>query len=196
MAAPDLPPRKIASRESSRSPPIAIWAWHAQHREANTLRAASSVEACAVKVAMRINKPERPRIQNTSWLGSIADRRSRGLCHLGIAGGTTSGFDLHGMTSLDLRPGKAYYCHDMNSLRSVALLGVMAVGAFAQGNLGGVTGVVADTSSAVVPEVKITLTSEQTNVSTSVVADTSGAYSVSRTYTRRLPPGGGEDWIP
>jgi hypothetical protein len=66
MTAPDLPPRNIASRESSRSPPMAIWAWHAQHREANTLRAASSVEACAVNVAMRINKPERLCIQNAS----------------------------------------------------------------------------------------------------------------------------------
>jgi hypothetical protein len=50
--------------------------------------------------------------------------------------------------------------------------------------LGGVTGVVVDTSSAAVPDVKITFTSEQTNVSTSVVADTSGAYSV-----RGLTPG-------
>src|SRR5258708_16370390 len=72
----------------------------------------------------------------------------------------------------------------MNSLRIVALLGVTALGAFAQGNLGGLTGVVADTSSAVVPEVKITLTSEQTNVSHSVIADNSGAYSV-----RGLQPG-------
>jgi len=72
----------------------------------------------------------------------------------------------------------------MNSLRFVALLGVTALGAFAQGNLGGLTGVVSDTSSAVVPEVKITLTSEQTNLSHSVVADTSGAYSV-----RGLQPG-------
>ena len=51
----------------------------------------------------------------------------------------------------------------MNSLRYVALLSVTALGAFAQGNLGGLTGVVSDTSSAVVPEVKITLTSEQTS---------------------------------
>src|SRR5258706_9397250 len=72
----------------------------------------------------------------------------------------------------------------MNSLRVVALLGVMAVGAFAQGNLGGLTGVVMDTSSAAVPDVKITLTSAQTNLSHSVVADTSGAYSV-----RGLQPG-------
>src|SRR5438876_10703470 len=73
---------------------------------------------------------------------------------------------------------------DMNSLRYVALFAVVAMCALAQGNLGGLTGVVADTSSAVVPEVKITLTSEQTNVSHSVVADTSGAYSV-----RGLQPG-------
>ena len=72
----------------------------------------------------------------------------------------------------------------MNSLRYLWLLIVTALGAFAQGNLGGLTGVVSDTSSAVVPEVKITLTSEQTNVSHSVVADSSGAYSV-----RGLQPG-------
>src|SRR5260370_34026787 len=72
----------------------------------------------------------------------------------------------------------------MKSLSSVALLGAMAVAAFAQGNLGGLTGVVADTSGAVVPEVKITLTSAQTSASHSVQADTSGAYSV-----RGLQPG-------
>ncbi len=72
----------------------------------------------------------------------------------------------------------------MNSLRYLSLLSVTALGAFAQGNLGGLTGVVSDTSSAVVPEVKITLTSEQTNLSHSVLADTSGAYSV-----RGLQPG-------
>ena len=72
----------------------------------------------------------------------------------------------------------------MNNLRVVALLALTALSAFAQGNLGGLTGVVADTSSAVVPEVKITLTSEQTNVSHSVMADTSGVYSV-----RGLQPG-------
>src|SRR5579859_8157214 len=66
----------------------------------------------------------------------------------------------------------------MNSLRFVTLMGVMTVGAFAQGNLGGLTGVVADTSGALVPEVKITLTNTQTNVSRSVQADTSGTYSV------------------
>src|SRR5438046_2360408 len=53
----------------------------------------------------------------------------------------------------------------MNSLRYLWLLIVTALGAFAQGNLGGLTGVVSDTSSAVVPEVKVTLTSEQTNLS-------------------------------
>src|SRR6202158_4808275 len=72
----------------------------------------------------------------------------------------------------------------MNSLTFVALSGAMAVTAFAQGNLGGLTGVVADTSGAVVPEVKITLTSAQTSASHSVQADTSGAYSV-----RGLQPG-------
>ena len=72
----------------------------------------------------------------------------------------------------------------MNSLRYLWLLIVTALGAFAQGNLGGLTGVVSDTSSAVVPEVKVTLTSEQTNLSHSVLADTSGAYSV-----RGLQPG-------
>src|SRR5438270_3954887 len=72
----------------------------------------------------------------------------------------------------------------MNNLRVAALLCVTAVSAFAQGNLGGLTGVVADTSDAVVPGVKITLTSAQTNVSHSVLADTSGTYSV-----RGLQPG-------
>jgi hypothetical protein len=66
----------------------------------------------------------------------------------------------------------------MNSLRFVALLCVMIVSAFAQGNLGGLTGVVVDTSGALVPDVKITLTNAQTNVAHTVQADTSGAYSV------------------
>ena len=60
----------------------------------------------------------------------------------------------------------------------------LAVSAFAQGNLGGVTGIVADTSNAAVPEVRLTLTSTLTNTSYSVTADSSGVYTL-----RGLPPG-------
>ena len=60
----------------------------------------------------------------------------------------------------------------------------MAVAAFAQGNLGGVTGTVEDTSNAAVSEVKMTLTSIQTNSSYTAVADSSGTYNF-----RGLPPG-------
>ncbi len=60
----------------------------------------------------------------------------------------------------------------------------MAVAAFAQGNLGGVTGTVADTSTAAVSEVKMTLTSIQTNSFYTAVADSSGTYNF-----RGLPPG-------
>ena len=60
----------------------------------------------------------------------------------------------------------------------------MAVSAFAQGNLGGVTGTVADTSNAAVSEVKMTLISIQTNSSYTVLADGAGTYNF-----RGLPPG-------
>ena len=56
--------------------------------------------------------------------------------------------------------------------------------AFAQGNLGGFTGTVVDTSNASVPEAKLTFTSNQTNSVHSVVADAEGVYTI-----RGLTPG-------
>ncbi|MEP6538755.1 MAG: carboxypeptidase-like regulatory domain-containing protein [Bryobacteraceae bacterium] len=60
----------------------------------------------------------------------------------------------------------------------------LATSVFAQGNLGGLTGTVADSSNAAVAEVKVTLTSAQTNSSSSVTADSAGTYNF-----RGLPPG-------
>src|SRR5713226_8953113 len=61
---------------------------------------------------------------------------------------------------------------------AVALLPcVLAANASAQGNLGGVTGTVVDTSDAGVPEARITLTSTQTNLSHTATSDASGIYT-------------------
>ena len=61
---------------------------------------------------------------------------------------------------------------------------LLTVSAFAQGNLGGVTGTVADTSNAAIPDVKITLINTQTNAALSTAANSSGVYSF-----RGLQPG-------
>ena len=66
------------------------------------------------------------------------------------------------------------------------------MGAFAQGNLGGFTGTVVDTSKASVPDAKLTLTSYQTNSVHSVVADCGRSLYDPRAATWRLPAGGGE----
>ena len=60
----------------------------------------------------------------------------------------------------------------------------VAVGAFAQGNLGGFTGTVADSSKASVPDARLTLTNYQTNSVHSTVVDAEGIYTI-----RGLPPG-------
>ncbi|MEO7649374.1 MAG: carboxypeptidase-like regulatory domain-containing protein, partial [Bryobacteraceae bacterium] len=76
----------------------------------------------------------------------------------------------------------------MKSIRihpaSFVLVLTLAANAFAQGNLGGVTGTIGDSSNAAVPEVKLTLTSTLTNSAFSATADSSGIYSF-----RGLPPG-------
>ena len=64
--------------------------------------------------------------------------------------------------------------------------------AFAQGNLGGFTGTVIDTSNASVPEAKLTFTSYQTNSVHSVVADAEGVYTIRGLAAWHLPPGSGE----
>jgi hypothetical protein len=68
--------------------------------------------------------------------------------------------------------------------RYVALVGLVAAGAFAQGNLGGLTGTVVDTSNASVADATLTLTSNQTNSVHSAVADSAGVYTI-----RGLQPG-------
>jgi hypothetical protein len=65
----------------------------------------------------------------------------------------------------------------MTRFVAAALPCIFAVGAFAQGNLGGVTGSVLDTTGAGVPEAKLTLTNTQTNLSHTSVADQSGVYT-------------------
>ena len=60
----------------------------------------------------------------------------------------------------------------------------LSAGAFAQGNLGGFTGTVTDTSRAAVADARLTLTSYQTNSVHSVMADNEGAYAI-----RGLSPG-------
>ena len=84
---------------------------------------------------------------------------------------------------------------DKDSIRGFLLALALAASAFAQGNLGGITGTVADTSNAAVPEVKLTLTSTSTNTSVSVTADSSGVYSFRGIQPGR-PPGGGEARVP
>ena len=63
-------------------------------------------------------------------------------------------------------------------------LSMVSVGAWAQGNLGGLTGTVTDTSSASVPDAKLKLTSGQTNAAYTVTADSAGVYTF-----RGLQPG-------
>jgi hypothetical protein len=70
------------------------------------------------------------------------------------------------------------------SMKQVFGLGFLAVAAWAQGNLGGLTGTVTDTSSAGVPDAKLTLTSGQTNAVFTATADSAGVYTF-----RSLPPG-------
>ena len=70
------------------------------------------------------------------------------------------------------------------ALKYFVLAVVFAVSAFAQGNLGGFTGTVVDTTKASVPEAKLTLTNNQTNSVHTVVADAAGVYTI-----RGLPPG-------
>src|SRR3954451_12267024 len=65
----------------------------------------------------------------------------------------------------------------MTRLITVALFCILASTAFAQGNLGGVTGAGLDSSGAGVPDARITLTSMQTNASHTTVTDTSGIYA-------------------
>ena len=57
------------------------------------------------------------------------------------------------------------------AIKYFAVAAVFTAAAFAQGNLGGFTGTVIDTSTASVPEAKLTFTSYQTNSVHSVVAD-------------------------
>jgi hypothetical protein len=70
------------------------------------------------------------------------------------------------------------------SLRYFIATCVFAAAALAQGNLGGFTGTVVDTSNAAVPEAKVTLTSNQTNSIHTVAADAQGVYTI-----RSLTPG-------
>ncbi len=69
-------------------------------------------------------------------------------------------------------------------IRLACLILSLHAAAFAQGNLGGLTGVVTDTSNAAVPEAKLTLTSLLTNTTFAVTADAAGAFAF-----RGLPPG-------
>ena len=84
------------------------------------------------------------------------------------------------------------YSHSLNGgpvshmarLIVVVLFCILAPIAFGQGNLGGVTGVVLDSSGAGVPEARLTLTSIQTNSSHTALTDAAGAYTF-----RGIPPG-------
>ncbi|MGH9626872.1 MAG: carboxypeptidase regulatory-like domain-containing protein, partial [Bryobacteraceae bacterium] len=69
-------------------------------------------------------------------------------------------------------------------IKHFAFAAVFAVCAFAQGNLGGLTGTVVDTSRAAVPQAKLTLISVQTNSVYSAVSDPTGVYTI-----RSVPPG-------
>src|SRR3954451_23757647 len=62
--------------------------------------------------------------------------------------------------------------------RYFATVVVFAVSSFAQGNLGGFTGTITDTSRASVADARLTLTSYQTNSVHSAVADSEGAYAI------------------
>lgn len=65
-----------------------------------------------------------------------------------------------------------------------AIAVLCGVPAFAQGNLGGFTGTVVDTSRASVPDARLTFTSSQTNSVYSAVSDSVGVYTL-----RGVPPG-------
>ena len=65
----------------------------------------------------------------------------------------------------------------MTRLITVALFCILTSTAFGQGNLGGVTGAVLDSSGAGVPDARITLTSMETNSSHTTVTDASGIYA-------------------
>src|SRR4051812_30625697 len=69
-------------------------------------------------------------------------------------------------------------------LRSIVVAVVFALSALAQGNLGGFSGDVTDTSKTSVPEARLTFTSFQNNSVHSVTADAQGVYSI-----RGLQPG-------
>src|SRR4051812_43026316 len=69
-------------------------------------------------------------------------------------------------------------------LRFFVVACALVASAFAQGNLGGFTGTVVDTSKASVAEAKLTFTSYQTNSVHTVVADSDGVYTI-----RGLTPG-------
>ena len=75
------------------------------------------------------------------------------------------------------------------AIRYFAVVAVFAAAAFAQGNLGGFTGTVIDTSSASVPDAKLTLTSDQTNSVYSVRIRRSGSLYGSRRAAWHLPVG-------
>lgn len=70
------------------------------------------------------------------------------------------------------------------AFKHFALTLVLATIAFAQGNLGGLTGTVVDTSRASVPEARLALTSVQTNSVYSATSDATGVYTI-----RGVPPG-------
>ncbi len=65
----------------------------------------------------------------------------------------------------------------MIRLTAVALFGIFTSIVLGQGNLGGVTGAVLDSSGAGVPDARITLTSNQTNSSHTATTDASGIYT-------------------
>ncbi len=66
----------------------------------------------------------------------------------------------------------------MNTLRWRLLLAAAACASlWAQGNLGGLTGTVTDSSGAAVPDAALKLTNVQTNATSSVTADSSGVYN-------------------
>lgn len=72
----------------------------------------------------------------------------------------------------------------MRRCSTSVLLLLVSAQVFAQGNLGGLTGRVMDTSNAAVAEAKMTLTNVQTNSTFTANADESGDYAF-----RALPPG-------